>query len=126
MYVDPGGGRGGTTRCYLRTVGPPILNITPPKGTWSPGGEAVATEDPDLEELLELGPEITCFLRGLAENLEEEDEKVPCPKPPVEELWEWVKWKAEAYKMPSWWRELMKVPEVEDHEKLAWKVQASF
>ena len=79
-----------------------------------------------MEKPLELGPEVTHFLRGLAENLEEEDEKAHSPKPPVEELWEWVKWKAEAYKMPSWWRELMKVLEVEDHEKLAWKVQASF
>ena len=66
-----------------------------------------------------MGPEVTCFLRGSAENLEEEDKKVPSPKPPVEELLKWVKWKAEAYKMPSWWRELMKVQEVEDCEKLA-------
>ena len=43
---------------------------------------------------------------------------MPCPKPPVEELQKWVMWKAETYKTPSWWRELMKVPEVEDHEKL--------
>ena len=85
----------------------------------------MATKDPNLEELLQLGPEVTCFLRGSAENLDEEDEKVPSPKPPVEELWEWVKWKVKAYETPSWWRELMKVPEVEDHEKLAWEVQTS-
>ena len=85
-----------------------------------------ATEDPNLEEPLELGLEVICFLRGLAENLEEEDEKAPPPEPPVEELQEWVKWKDKAYEMPSWWRELMKVPEVEDHEKLAWEVWASF
>ena len=89
-------------------------------------GEAAATEDPNLEEPPELGPEVTCFLRGSAENLEEEDKKVPSPKAPVEELQEWVEWMAEAYKMPSWWRELMKVLEVEDHEKLAWEVWASF
>ena len=78
-----------------------------------------------MEEPLELGPEVTCFLRGLAENSEEEDKKVYSPEPPVEESWERVKWKAEAYIMPSWWRELMKVPEVEDREGLAQKVWAS-
>ena len=35
-------------------------------------------------------------------------------------------WKAEACKMPSWWMELMAVREVEDHKKLAQKIQASF
>ena len=28
--------------------------------------------------------------------------------------------------MPSWWKELMKILEVEDHEKLAWEMWASF
>ena len=104
----------------------PYFEYHPSQRNSESGGEAAATEDADLEELPELGLEVTCFLRGSAENLEEEDKKAPSPKPPVEELWEWVKWKAGAYKMPSWWRELMKVPEVEDHEKLAWEVQASF
>ena len=85
-----------------------------------------ATEDHNLEELPELGLEVTCFLRRSAENSEEEDKKAPSPNSPVEELQEWVKWKAEAYETPSWWRKLMKVPEVEDCEKLAWEVQASF
>ena len=83
-------------------------------------------EDPNLEEPLELGLKVTCFLRGLAENLEEEDEKAPSPEPPVKRLCKWVTWKAETCKMPSWWRELMAVPEVEDREKLAWEVVASF
>ena len=83
----------------------------------------MATEDPDLEELLELGLEVNCFLRGLAENLEEEEEKVPSPKPPGKELHRWVMWKAEACEMPSWWRELMAV---EDHKKLAWEIWALF
>ena len=86
----------------------------------------MATEDPDLEEPLELGLEVTCFLRGLAENLEEEDKKAPSPEPPVKEVHKWVMWKAGACKTPSWWRELMAVPEVEDCKKLAQEVQASF
>ena len=36
------------------------------------GREGMATEDPDLEEPLEFGLEITSFLRGLAKNSEEE------------------------------------------------------
>ena len=103
----------------------PYFKYHPSQRNLESGGEVAATEDPNLEEPPALGPEVICFLRGLAENLEEEDEKVPSPEPLVEDLWEWVKWKAEAYKMPSWWRELMKVPKVEDHEKLAWEVQAS-
>ena len=79
-----------------------------------------------MEEPLELGLEVTCFLRGLAENLEKEDKKMPSPEPPVEEIGKWVMWKTEAYEMPSWWRELMMVPGVEDHEKLALEVWASF
>ena len=86
----------------------------------------MATEDPNLEELPELRPEVTCFLRGSAENLEEDDEKAPSPKLPVKVFQKWVTWKAEAYKMPSWWRELMVVPGVEDHEELASEVWASF
>ena len=44
------------------------------------------TQDPDLEESPELGPEVTSFLRGSAKNLEEE--KVPSPEPPVKRaLW---------------------------------------
>ena len=84
------------------------------------------TEDPNLEGPPELRLEVTCFLRGLAENLEEEDEKVPSPEPPVKEVHKWGTWKAEACKTPSWWRELVAVPEVEDWEKLACEVQASF
>ena len=57
------------------------------------GREVVATQDLDLEGPPGLGPEVTFFLRGLAENSEEE-QKVPSPKPPVKELHKWVAWKA--------------------------------
>ena len=92
----------------------PYFKYQPSRRNSESGREAAATEDLDLEEPPELGPEVTCFLRGSAENSEEEDEKVPSPKPPVKEFHRWVTWKAEACKMPSWWRELMGVPEVED------------
>ena len=86
----------------------------------------MATKDPDLEEPPELGLEVTCFLRGSAKNSEQEEEKAPSPKPPVKELCKWVTWKAKACETPSWWRELMAVPGVEDYEKLAWEVRAMF
>ena len=101
MYVDPGGRRGGTVRCGLRTALAPYFKYHPCRRNLESGGEAVATKDPNLEEPLELGPEVTFFLRGSAENSGEEDEKVPSPKPPVKELHKWVTWKAEACEMPS-------------------------
>ena len=79
-----------------------------------------------MEDPPELGPEVTCFLQGPAEGSEEEDVKVPSPKPPIEELRKWVTWKAQACETPSWWQELTMVPEVDDHEKLAQEVRASF
>ena len=85
-----------------------------------------AIEDSNVEELLELGPEVTCFLRGSAESSEEENVKVPSPKPPVEKLQRLVTWKVQAYETPSWWQELIMVPGVDDHEKLAQEVQAFF
>ena len=51
---------------------------------------------------------------------------MPSPKPPIEELEKWVTWRAQAYETPSWWQELAMVPEVDNHEKLAYEVQASF
>ena len=39
----------------------------------------MATKDPDLEEPLELEPEVASFLKGSAKNSEEE--KAPLPNP---------------------------------------------
>ena len=104
----------------------PYFEYHPSRRNLESKGEAAATEDPNLEEPLKLVLEVTCFLRGLAENSKEEDEKVPSPEPPVKEFHKWVMWKADACKMPSWWRELIAVPDIEDCEKLAWEVWASF
>ena len=54
----------------------------------------MATEDLNLEEPLELGPEVTCFLQGSAESVGEENLRAPSPKAPIEELQRWVTWKA--------------------------------
>ena len=73
-----------------------------------------------------MGPEVTCFLQGPVKSSEEENMKTPSPKPPIEELEKWVTWRAGAYKTPSWWQELVMVPGVDGHEKLAHEVWASF
>ena len=52
--------------------------------------------------------------------------KMPSPKPPIEELEKWVTWRAWTYKTSSWWQELVMVPGVDNHKKLAHKVWASF
>ena len=80
-----------------------------------------APVDFDLEALLELGPEVDCFLQGPAESSEEEDRRMPSPEPLVEELESWVTWRAQTHEMLGWWQ----VPGVDDPEKLACEVQAS-
>ena len=82
--------------------------------------------DFNLEALLELGPEVDCFLQRPAESLEEEDRRMSSPEPPVEELESWVIWRAWMHDTPGWWQELSEVPGVDDHEKLAREVWASF
>ena len=103
----------------------PYFEYHPSRRNLESGREAMAIKDPDLEEPPELRLEVTCFLRGSAENSEEE-EKVPSPKPQVKEHHKWVAGKAEACKTPGWWRELLAIPEVQDCKMLAQKVQASF
>ena len=104
----------------------PYFEYHPSQRSSESKGDAAATEDLNLEEPLELGPEVTCFLQGSAKSSEEENMKAPSPKPPIEEFQKWVTWKAQMYKTPSWWQELTMVPEVDDHEKLTCEVQASF
>ena len=82
--------------------------------------------DFDLETPLELGPEVNCFLQGPAENLGEEDRRTSSPETPVEDLEGWVTWRAWVDGTPYWWQELTEVPGVDDHEKLAWEMWASF
>ena len=79
----------------------PYFEYNPSKRNSESGREVMATEDPDLEESLELEPGVTSFLRGLAENSEEEEEAPP-PELPVQELCEWVMWKAKLCKTPHW------------------------
>ena len=111
---------------WLEDCHGPYFEYHPSWRSLESGGEAAATEDLNLEEPPELGPEVTCFLQGSVKSLGEENVKVPSPKPPIEELQKWVTWKAWAYKTPSWWQELTMVPGLDDYEKLACEVWASF
>ena len=55
----------------------PYFEYHPSQRSLESGGEVATTKDPNLEELLELGPEVTCFFRGSAESLEEENKRAP-------------------------------------------------
>ena len=51
-------------------------------------------EDFNLEDSLELGPEVTCFLQGPVKSSKEENIEMPSHEPPIEELKKWVTWRA--------------------------------
>ena len=107
----------------------PFFEYSPPQ--WGPGsGEDKEAKPPlldfDLEPPLELGPEVDHFLQEPAGSSEEDDRNRSSPEPPVDEYERWVTWRAQAHDMPGWWPELAKIPGMDDHQELAWKVQASF
>ena len=87
--------------------------------------EATTTKGLDLEEPPELGQEVTSFLRGSLETSEDEGNGMPL-EPAVTEFSQWVLWRADKCKTPSWWAELLAVPEIGDHKRLAREVWASF
>ena len=103
---------------------PPSPNCpTDPKTGF--GKEGATGKGSDLEEPLELGPEVVSFLRGSPETSGDEGKVMP-PEPIVLEFSQWVPWKAEKCETPDWWSELLVVPGMEDHRKLAREVWASF
>ena len=111
---------------WLEDCHAPYFEYHPSQRSSESKGDEVATKDINLKEPPELGPEVTCFVQGSAENLEEENVKGPSPKPQIEELQKWVTWKAPVYETPSWWWELTMVPGVDNYKKLVHEVQASF
>ena len=78
--------------------------------------------DFDLEDLPELGPEVNHFLQELAGSSEEENRDRSSPEPLVKEYQRWVTQRPKAHDTHGWWQELVKVPEVKDHQELVWKV----
>ena len=87
--------------------------------------EAAATKGLDLEEPPELGPEVASFLRGSPGTSKDDNDRMP-PEPAVTIFSQWVLWRADRCKTPSWWAELSAVLEIGDHKRLAREVWASF
>ena len=107
---------------WLKDCHGPYFEYHPSWGDSEPEENEEAPKDFNLEDLLELGPEINCFLWGPVESSNEDDRQTPSPKPPIEELESWVIWRARMYETPGWWQELANVPGVDNHGKLACEV----
>ena len=80
--------------------------------------------DSDLGDLPQLQAEVASFLQCSSETAEEDSKGIP-PEPPISQPTKWVQWRAETCDIPNWYVELSTVP-LEDTEKLAWQVRASF
>ena len=124
---DCGGGveksrRGDTTRSGPKDPHAPN-HPTDPKT--EPGKEGATSEGSDLEESLELRLEVASFLRGSLETSGDKGDVMPL-EPMVLEFSQWVPWKTKKCETPDWWSELLAVPGMEDHRKLAREVRASF
>ena len=112
-------------RCHqVQFEDPPTPNCPSGPRTES-SKEAAATKGLDLEEPPDLGPEVASFLRGLPGTSKDEGDRMPL-EPTVTEFSQWVLWRANRCKTPSWWAKLSAVPEIGDHKRLAREVQASF
>ena len=87
---------------------------------WWEGEEA----ELDLGPSPELGPSVERFFHSPAG---EEDEEGHFPaEPPVGEHEKWIEWRGQEVDTLNWWQELEMVREVDDIQKLGWKIQASF
>ena len=101
-----------------------------PTASWSANPDMPSSRmgseggDSDLGEPPQLQAEVASFLQGSSEMPEEENEEMS-PEPPISQPAKWVWWKAERCDVPNWWAELSTVP-LEDIERLAWQVRASF
>ena len=80
--------------------------------------------DSDLGDPPQLQAEVASSLQCSSKTTEEDSEGIS-PEPPVSQPAKWVQWRAEMCDIPNWYAELSTVP-LEDTEKLAWQVRASF
>ena len=79
--ADPGGKRGGTAKCGLRTAVPPILSITPPEGAWSPGERQQPMRIPIWRNCQNWCQRSPAFSGDQLRIQREENERVPSSKP---------------------------------------------
>ena len=110
--------------CQVQFEDPPAPNSPTDPKTGS-GEEGTTSKGSDLEEPLELRPEVASFLRGSLETSGDEGNVMPL-EPAVLEFSQWVPWKAKKCETPDWWSELLVVPGMENYRKLAREVWASF
>ena len=90
----------------------------PSSGTGSKSG------DSDLGDPPQLQAEVASFLQCSSKTAEEDSEGIS-PEPPISQPTKRVQWRAETCDIPNWYAELSTVP-LEDTEKLARQVRASF
>ena len=83
-------------------------------------------EQCDLEPLPTLEPKLEHFLGEPAVMQGVERGCNLSQEPSVENYKVWLEWRGHQLNMPDWWEELVAIPNVDDHCRLAQKVQASF
>ena len=110
---------------WLKECHAPYFKYHPPWRCPDSKEDEEAPMDSNLEALPELGPEVNCFLQGPSKSLGEED-RTSSPEPPVEELENWVIWRAQRQDTSGWWQELAEVPEVGDHSWLSCSINRCY
>ena len=95
-------------------------------GTWEDEEAEPPFLDFDLEPPPELGPDVSCFLQEPASNPREDSWSDSSPEPQMEDYKRWVMRQGQALNMPSWWQELVEIPEVGDFQELTQKIWYSF
>ena len=80
----------------------------------------------DLGPPLELGPDVEQFFQGLAGKCKEDAGSHFPAELPAEEYKKWVESRWWAVDTQRWWQELEMIPDVDDIQKLAQKIRASF
>ena len=79
---------------WLEETPAPFFEYSPPCMGPESGKDEEALLDFDLEALLELGPEVDCFLQEPAGSSEEGNRKRSSPESPVEDYDSLVTWRA--------------------------------
>ena len=91
---------------------------------WSTNKEKV--EECDLGPLLNQEPDLEHFLGKPAVMQGAEGGSELSQEPSVGNYVVWLEWRGHQLDMPDWWEELVAIPNVDDHHRLARKVKASF
>ena len=76
--------------------------------------------------LLELGPDLKCFLQEPAIMQEEGGGSNVSQGTPAEDYEDWIKWRGHRINTPDWWWELVGIPGINDFQELTQKIRASF